>query len=99
MRRQKAESLGQAIQKWIDSNSFRPQLRDARVCGEWPQIAGERLAQATTSIRIRDKVLYVKLSSGLAQHELQMLRPKLIERINSEYGEGNVLVADIRIER
>ena len=86
MKRQKTITLGQAIQEWINSSSASQKLREMSILNNWETIVGGHMAQLTTGLRISDKVLYVKLTSGVVKQELQMIRVPLKNRINKEYG-------------
>ncbi|MDD2564954.1 MAG: DUF721 domain-containing protein [Salinivirgaceae bacterium] len=96
MKRQKTVMLGQAIEEWINSYSANEKLGEMSVINNWETIVGGHMAQLTKGLRIIDKVLYVKLSSGVVKQELQMIRIPLKNRINKEY--GYEVLSDIQLD-
>ncbi|MDR1226219.1 MAG: DUF721 domain-containing protein [Prevotellaceae bacterium] len=59
----------------------------------WCEVAGKTIAKCTRGIFIKDKKLYVELSSSVARNELFMLRSDLIHRINEKA--GKILIKDL----
>jgi predicted nucleic acid-binding Zn ribbon protein len=59
----------------------------AGVQSAWPQVAGAALAAAATPVSERDGVVTVACESGVWAHELELLAPDLLGRLN-EHLEG-----------
>ena len=96
MRRQKTVPLGQVIQEWISATSINEKLGEMSVLNNWETIVGGHMAQLTKGLRINNKILYVKLTSGVVKQELQMIRVPLKNRINQEY--GYEVLSDIQLD-
>ena len=96
MKRQKTIALGQAIQEWIKTSSASEKLGEMAVLNNWETIVGGHMADLTKGLRISDKILYVKLTSGVVKQELQMIRVPLKNRINQEF--GYEVLSDIQLD-
>lgn len=59
-------------------------LRRAYVLGLWEEVVGKSAASRTQQIFLKDKKLFVELSSSVARGELLMLRNDIIRRINEK---------------
>ena len=96
MRRQKTIPLGQVIEEWISQSSSSQKLGEMSVLNNWETIVGGHMARSTKGLRIEDRVLFVKLTSGVVKQELQMIRTPLKDKINREY--GYEVLADIKLD-
>lgn len=56
----------------------------------WPDLVGKTISDRTTNIFIRDKKLFVKITSGPVKKELQLNKSKLLALIVEKIGEGVV---------
>lgn len=63
-----------------------PKLGEASVLNSWEEIVGKAISSRTTKMYIKDKVLYVYLSSSVVRNELLMLREAIRERLNQKAG-------------
>jgi predicted nucleic acid-binding Zn ribbon protein len=58
----------------------------ARVQAVWTEVAGERLAVAAAPVSERDGVLTLTCQSGTWAHELDLLAPELLRRLEGALG-------------
>ena len=88
MRRANAQLLGDVLREFLkDNTTVAQKLAETRVIQSWSGVLGEGAMKYTTNIYIRNKVLYVRLSSAVLRNELSMCREQLITRLNGEAGE------------
>ena len=88
MRRANTQLLGDVLQEFLQANTTVAQkLAETRVIQSWSGVIGSGAMKYTTGIYIRNKVLYVRLSSAVLRNELTMCREQLIARLNNEVGE------------
>jgi accessory colonization factor AcfC len=59
-------------------------LRRAYVLGLWEDVAGKSIAARTQQIFLKDKKLFVELSSSTARNEAFMQRDEIVRRINEQ---------------
>jgi predicted nucleic acid-binding Zn ribbon protein len=86
MRRSKTITIAEAINDYIREMNIGGKLGEATVINSWDEIVGRAISSRTKKIYIKDKVLFVHLSSSVVRNELMMLRNALREKINSRAG-------------
>jgi hypothetical protein len=86
MRRSEIHSLGSAIKSYLKEVKFDKKLAEVDAIGSWEIIIGKPIARATTSIFIKNEVLYVNLSSSIVRNELFMMRNDIIRAMNDHAG-------------
>lgn len=86
MRRSKTVSIAEAINDYIKEMNIAGKLGEAAVINSWEEIVGRAISSRTKKIYIKDKVLFVHLSSSVVRNELMMLRNALKEKINTRAG-------------
>jgi len=88
-------TLKQAIEKFIDAYKLRPKIDEKRISALWSEIVGEKLAQHSKFVEIREKKLYIKAESSVVRQELVFMRSRIKMLINRKA--GNELVNEIVI--
>lgn len=93
MKHKNAQSIGEAIREFLAENKLDRRIDETNVIKAWTSVLGNAIAQYTSSIFIKNGVLYVQLSSAVLRHELQMSREKIRQRLN-EYA-GKEIIKEI----
>ena len=83
MRRKKVEPIGDVVSLFLRAQGLETPLNEARAVNAWPEIVGERVAQATQNLRIYNQVLFVEVQSPALRNNLFMQRKQLVEKINA----------------
>ena len=66
MMHRNAQTLGDAIREFFEDNAeLRGKILEIRVIRAWGEILGPMVAQYTRNIYVKDKVLYVSLTSSV----------------------------------
>ena len=66
MMHRNAQTLGDAIREFFEDNAeLRGKILEIRVMRAWGEILGPMVAQYTRNIYVKDKVLYVSLTSSV----------------------------------
>jgi predicted nucleic acid-binding Zn ribbon protein len=86
MKRNEFQSLGSAIRDYLKEEKFDGKLAEIEAVNSWELIIGKQIARATTSIYIKDGILYVHLKSSIVRNELLMMRNDIIQAINQHIG-------------
>ncbi len=60
-----------------------PLLQHRLIEKGWPAVVGKEVEAATSSIKIYNQVLYVRLRSAVLRQELMMQRTLLVQRLNA----------------
>jgi predicted nucleic acid-binding Zn ribbon protein len=90
MRRLAPRRLGLALDAVVGQT--RPAGLLAAVQSAWPEVAGQALAAAAAPVSEREGTVTVTCESGVWAHELELLAPDLVARLNERL-EG------VRVER
>ena len=92
MMHRNAQTLGDAIREFFEDNAeLRGKILEIRVMRAWGEILGPMVAQYTRNIYVKDKVLYVSLTSSV----LVLCRERLVKSLN-DYA-GSEVIQDIVI--
>lgn len=87
MRKRNTESIGEVLKQFFEENPFfKRKVAESRVVSGWAQLLGSMIASYTTSIYLRNSVLYVSLSSSVLRSELIMAKDRLITKLNEHAG-------------
>ncbi len=86
MRKRNTESLRDIIGQVLKNNHLDKKLNDKHLLDAWPKILGENIKQYTTDLIIKNRVLYVTLSSSVLRHDLFLSREEIKNSLNREVG-------------
>ncbi len=86
MRRSKTISLAEAIKDYVKEMNLEGKLNETGLINSWEEVVGKAISSRTSKVYIKDKVLYVHLSSSVVRNELLMLRQALKEKLNEKAG-------------
>ena len=81
-----AKSLKSVLNKLIDKNSLSSGLNNVKVQSLWEKTMGVNVNSYTTEIYLKNKTLYVSLSSSVLRQELSYGKQKIVDLINDEIG-------------
>lgn len=86
MKRNDAEQIGTLIRNFLRQESLESPLNEQRLINAWPEVLGQGIASYTSSLYIRNQVLYVHLTSAALRQELMMGREMLVRNLNHYVG-------------
>jgi predicted nucleic acid-binding Zn ribbon protein len=81
-------TIGEALQDLLQTYKIKARFDEASLVASWERLMGAPIAKRTSKIYVRNKVLFVELSSAPLKHELNNSKRKVLEIISREYGEG-----------
>lgn len=93
MRRKKTEQLGTLIQEFLKQRKLDGPINEQRLLNAWPEVLGPNIQSYTSSLYIKNRILYVSISSSVLRHDLMLSKPQIIESLNRHV--GTVVIADI----
>ena len=79
--------MGEVLQQVLKEQNLSGKLNEQRLIDSWKPLLGPGVAQYTTRIYIKNKVLNVQIASAVLRAELMMSREKLIQALNEQVGE------------
>lgn len=86
MRRSEFQSLGSAIKDYLKVEKIDGKIAELEAVNMWESIIGKQIANATSSIYIKEGVLHIHLRSSIVRNELFMMRNEIIQAINQRIG-------------
>jgi predicted nucleic acid-binding Zn ribbon protein len=80
-------SLGDAIKALLKQHNLERGYSEAGLIRSWERIVGPMIANHTTSLRIRKRVLFIEVDSAALRNELGYAREKILKALNQEAGQ------------
>ena len=91
MKRNNSQKLGDLLRDFFEENSdLYDKMMEIRIQRSWKEVLGPMVMQYTRTDYVRDKVLYVYLTSSVLRSELILCREKLVKSLN-EYAGSSVI--------
>jgi predicted nucleic acid-binding Zn ribbon protein len=94
MRRKQTQTLGDVLREVLQLQKLDGKLNETRLLEAWPEVLGAAITKYTSERYIKNKVLYVKISSSVLRSELLMSRQQLVDSLNARVGVE--VIKDIR---
>lgn len=80
------QPLGQILKEVIERWGLRGHVEAVRIIETWATLAGPQINRATDSAWVRDRKLYVRLTSAAWRHTLHLQREQWCARLNEALG-------------
>ena len=91
MIRRKSMRLGETLRLfWQENPELYHKMLEARVERLWIELFGPSIAKHTTSVYVKNRVLYVFMSSSVVRSEMLVMRKRLVTTLNEHAG-SNVI--------
>ncbi len=81
-RMKKAATAGDLVQQLLQSKGLDAKLDEYRTWLIWDQTVGPQIAARARPLRLRDGVLEVRVEQAVWMQQLQLMKPKILERLN-----------------
>ena len=96
MRRQNIQSIGELLRDFFEENTeMYESIMEMRIKRGWGEVLGKQILNYTRNIYVRDRVLYVSMTSSVVRNELMLCRDRLVKSLN-EYA-GHSFIEDLVI--
>ena len=86
MRKKNTELLSDVIRQVLKQQHLDKPLNEKRLMDAWPMVLGTNIMQYTSELSIRNRVLYVKLTSSVLRHDLFISREEIKTSLNKQVG-------------
>ncbi|MDP4656967.1 MAG: DUF721 domain-containing protein [Algoriphagus sp.] len=87
-RKKDATPLADAFKDLLKTYRLEDTYQEKVLLSSWGELVGKTIADRTTNLYIKDKKLFVKISSGPVKKELQLNKSKVMLLIESQLGTG-----------
>jgi len=86
MRKKNTELLSDVIRQVLGELHLDRPLNEKRLIEAWPKVLGQNIVQYTSDLNIRNRVLYVSLTSSVLRHDLFLSREQIKKSLNDQVG-------------
>lgn len=86
MRRRETENIKDLIQEFLKLRKLDKPLFEKKIVNAWSKVLGENISEYTTDIIVRNRKLYVTLSSSVLRHDLFLSRDEIVQSLNKYVG-------------
>lgn len=87
MKRKNAQTIGEVIRDFLEENkSLREKIYENRIEHAWTEVLGDMVMRYTRNVYVKNRVLYVSLSSSVLRSELSLSRERLVKSLNEQAG-------------
>lgn len=91
MKRRNTQKLGEVLRDFFEDNTdLYEKILEMRVQRGWKELLGPMVMQYTRNIYVRDRVMYVSLTSSVLRSELVLCSDRLLKNLN-EYAGSSIL--------
>lgn len=91
MKRRSTQKLGEVLRDFFEDNTeLYEKILEIRVQRGWKELLGPMVMQYTRNIYVRDRVMYVSLTSSVLRSELVMCSDRLLKSLN-EYAGSSII--------
>jgi Protein of unknown function (DUF721). len=91
MKRKNTQMIGEVLRDIFEENTeMYEKILEIRVKRAWGVVLGDMVLQYTRNLYVKDKVLYVSLTSSVLRNELTLCRERLIKSLN-DYARSTVI--------
>jgi Protein of unknown function (DUF721). len=86
MRKKNTEMLSDVIRQLLGELHLDKPLNEKRLVDSWPVVLGQNIMNYTSDLTIRNRVLYVTLTSSVLRHDLFLSREEIKKSLNAQVG-------------
>lgn len=96
MTKDNTQSFSTAFQKFLKSENLEQTFQEKKLVQSWERLMGKTISSRTSKVQVRNKILYVQLTSAPLKQEMNNSKQKIIDIIEKEFGAG--VIDDIRVQ-
>lgn len=79
--------LADVLRDYIKENNIGKKLKETDIVQSWEELLGKTIAHYTSNVVLRNRILFVEISSAVVKNELFMMREEIRRKINEKAGE------------
>ena len=87
MRKSNTQKIGDVIMECLRDLNIERKLKEVHLVSQWEAMMGRTVASRTNHIYIRNRILYIHVTSSVLKSELLMMRQEILEKLNERTGE------------
>ncbi|HEX2394071.1 MAG TPA: DUF721 domain-containing protein [Bacteroidales bacterium] len=87
MRKSQTQKISDVISDFLKELNIDRKLKEVNLVAQWEELMGKTVAVRTDRIYIRNRILFIHVTSAILKNELIMIRQQIIDRLNENAGE------------
>ena len=87
MRKSETRQIGEVIGECLREMNIDRKLKEVGLVSQWESLMGKAVSNRTSQIYIRNRVLFIRVTSSVLKNELLMIRSEIIQKLNENAGE------------
>jgi len=90
MRRSYTQPLSDVLRDYIKENQIGRKLKEVDIVQSWEELLGKTIVYYTRNVSLKNRILFVEISSPVVKNELFMMREEIKRKLNEKAGEEMV---------
>jgi Dna[CI] antecedent, DciA len=86
MRKKNTELLSDIIRQVLKQNNLDKPLYEKQLIDSWSLVLGENIVKYTSDLYIKNRILYVSLTSSVLRHDLFLSKDEIKKSLNKQVG-------------
>lgn len=82
------QTLKEVIEQLLKTYRIEGKVYEHRLIAKYPEVVGGMIARYTKSLRIRNRILFLEITSPVVRNELSFAREKLTKSLNEVAGKN-----------
>lgn len=78
-------SIGDSIRKFFEANHTSQKFDEAQLIASWERLLGKTIAKNTKKLFVKNRVLFVEVSSAPLKHKLNASKTKIKQLFHDEF--------------
>lgn len=87
MRKSQTQKIGDVIMDCLRELQIDRKLKEVSLVSQWETMMGRMVALRTDQIYIKNRILYIHVTSSVLKTELMMMRREIVDKLNENAGE------------
>ena len=87
MRRSYTQPLSDVLRDYINENQIGRKLKEVDIVQSWEELLGKTIVYYTRNVSLKNRILFVEISSPVVKNELFMMREEIKRKLNEKAGE------------
>lgn len=87
MRRSYTQPLSEVLRDYIKENNIGKKLKEVDIVQSWEDLLGKTIVYYTRNVSLKNRILFVEISSSVVKNELFMMRDEIKRKLNEKAGE------------
>ncbi|MEA4985941.1 hypothetical protein SDC9_50225 [bioreactor metagenome] len=86
MRRRNTETIRDVIEQFLKQKKLDKPLFEKKIVDAWPEVLGKNIMNYTSNLSVKNRKLYVTITSSVLRHDLFISRENIVESLNNHVG-------------